>query len=108
MAKTDTSDTTTTDTDTATAGTGAAAAPAEGTPPPASLGATTSQPPPAPATEPTVHTVTRPLGMEFPVTDHESIAAKFGAKVEHLFYEIETDLENGVHRLRGWLKGSAA
>lgn len=98
--KTDTSDTTTTDT--TTAGTGAAAASAGGTPPPASLGAA------PPAAEPTVHAITRPLGMEFPVTDHESIAAKLKTEVEHVYYEIETDLENGVHRLKGWLKGSAA
>lgn len=50
------------------------------------------------------HSVTRPIGQEFPVTDHESIAAKLKAKFEHIEFIIQTDVENGVHKLVGWVK----
>lgn len=56
---------------------------------------------PAPAE---VHAVTRPLGEEFPITDHQSIAAKLKAKFEAVMFEVETDVEAGVHKLKGWLK----
>jgi hypothetical protein len=51
-----------------------------------------------------VHLVEQPLGTEFPLTAHESIAAKLEAKIEDVCYAIETDVEAGVHRLKGWLK----
>lgn len=63
-------------------------------------------PPPAKPNEetPVAHIVERPLGEEFPLTDHESIAAKFKAEVKDIAYAIETDIEAGVHKLKGWLK----
>ena len=51
-----------------------------------------------------VHSVEQPLGTEFSLSVHESIAKKFEAKVEEVCYAIETDVKNGVHRLKGWLK----
>jgi hypothetical protein len=51
-----------------------------------------------------VHSIEKPIGTEFPITAHESIAAKFEAKIEDIAFAIETDVENGVHRLKGWLK----
>lgn len=62
---------------------------------------------PAPPEGADVHVIERPLGEEFPLTDHESIAAKLVAKVEEVFYHLETDVEAGVHRLIGWMKPSA-
>lgn len=61
---------------------------------------------PAAAEPAEVHAVVRPLGEEFPITDHQSIAAKFKAKLEHLVFEIETDAAAGVHKLKGWLSGA--
>lgn len=55
-------------------------------------------------TPPAAHAVSRPLGEEFPLTDHESIAAKLEAKIEDVCFAIETDIKNGVHFLKGWLK----
>lgn len=59
---------------------------------------------PSPPEGADVHEVEQPIGTEFSLTVHESIAAKFGAKIEEVFYHLETDVENGVHRLQGWLK----
>lgn len=48
--------------------------------------------------------VDQPLGTEFSLTVHEGIAARLGAEIKDVCYAIETDVKNGVHRLKGWLK----
>lgn len=50
------------------------------------------------------HEVVRPIGEEFPLTDHQSIAAKLKAEFEHIEFIVQTDVEAGVHKLVGWLK----
>lgn len=64
-----------------------------------------------PTPEPTPETpsakVTLPVGQEFQVTTHhEYIAQKLGVKLEQVFFEIKTDIENGVHHLIGYFRGT--
>lgn len=67
--------------------------------------ATTAAAPEPTVGQPTVtHEVVRPIGEEFPLTDHQSIAAKLKAEFEHIEFIVQTDVEAGVHKLVGWLK----
>lgn len=61
-------------------------------------------PEPTPGAPTVTHEVVRPIGEEFPITDHESIAAKLKAEFEHIEFVVETDVKNGVHKLVGWVK----
>jgi hypothetical protein len=53
--------------------------------------------------------IVHPIGKEFEVAvHHQSIAEKLGVEIKDVFFEIETAIERGVHRLIGTKKPAAA